>query len=139
MNLNKIQLIGRVGKDPEVRTLESGKVASFSLATTEKFKDKEQTEWHSIACFGNTATVAESYVHKGDLLYIEGRINTREWTDKDGNKRHTTQVIANTLGFLSPKKEAEPPAGIYEKTGKLEKPIDKEQIQDDTPGDDLPF
>ena len=71
MNLNKIQLIGRVGKDPEVRTLESGKVASFSLATTEKFKDREQTEWHSITCFGNTATVAESYVHKGDLLYIE--------------------------------------------------------------------
>lgn len=139
MNLNKIQLIGRVGKDPEVRTLDSGKVASFSLATTEKFKDKESTEWHSITCFGNTATVAEAHVHKGDLLYIEGRINTREWTDKDGNKRHTTQVIANTLGFLSPKKEAEPPAGIYEKTGKLDKPIDKEQIQDDTPGYDLPF
>ena len=109
MNLNKIQLIGRVGKDPVIKVLESGKIASFSLATTEKWKEsgeqKEHTEWHNITLFGVVAGLAEQYVKRGDLLYIEGKIQTREYTDKEGNKRSITNVIGREFGFLSSKSE----------------------------------
>lgn len=109
MGLNKVMLMGHVGKDPEVRTLESqNKVAQFSLATTERYKDKngerqEKTEWHNIIFWGKRAEVVEKYVQKGSKLYVEGKITTRKWQDKDGNDRYTTEIVASDFQFVAPK------------------------------------
>ena len=110
--LNKVMLIGNVGKDPEVKTLESqNKVASFSLATTERFKDRqgqsqEKTEWHNIVVWGKQAELIEKYVEKGSKLYVEGKITTRKWQDKDGNDRYSTEIVAAMFKFLSAKPSA---------------------------------
>lgn len=101
-------LIGNVGKDPEVRYLDSSgntKVASFTLATTERYKDRsgemrEITEWHNIVAWRNSADVVERFVKKGTQLYVEGRIRTRSWDDQSGNKRYTTEIVADTLQLL---------------------------------------
>ena len=110
MSLNKVLLIGNAGRDPEVRHLESGVVtATFSLATTEKFRDrtsgemKEQTEWHNIVCWRNLAEIAEKYVKKGTQLFIEGRIRTRSYNDKDGNTKYTTEIVADNMQLLGRK------------------------------------
>lgn len=107
--VNKVILIGRLGKDPEVRNLESGTaVASFTMATTEYYKDKvtgerkEITEWHNIAVWRGLAETASKYLHKGDLLYIEGRLHTRSY-EKDGITRYFTEIIGNNMNMLSPK------------------------------------
>ena len=99
-SLNKVTLIGRVGKDPEINTTKAGKkIASFSLATSEHWKDKqgqkqEKTEWHNIVVYNeNIAKVAENYIKKGNQIYIEGALQTRKWQDKDGKDRYTTEVI----------------------------------------------
>lgn len=141
--MNKIILIGRAGKDPETVKTETVNITKFSLATSEYFKDKqgekkEVTEWHNIVCFSNLATIAEKYIHKGDQVCIEGKVQTRSWEDKDGNKKYTTEVIANNIELLGSKKDkpAEPPESDFPKSR-----FDKEQIQDDTPtdSDSLPF
>ena len=105
--VNKVILIGNVGIDPEVRTLENGtKVARVRLATTERMFDrqanetKEHTEWHSITLWRGLADIVERYEHKGTQLYVEGRLRTREWTDKEGNKRYTTEILADTMNLL---------------------------------------
>lgn len=105
--VNKVILVGNVGIDPEVRTTESGvKVARVRLATTERLFDrqanetKEHTEWHTITLWRGLADVVDRYVRKGTQLYIEGRLRTREWTDKDGNKRYTTEILADTMNLL---------------------------------------
>lgn len=104
--INKVILIGNLGKDPELRYTPSGTaVASFSLATSEKWKDREgnmqdKTEWHNIVVWGRQAEIAKEYLAKGRQVYIEGRIQTRSWDDKDGNKRYTTEIIAQRLNFL---------------------------------------
>lgn len=104
--INKVILLGNLGKDPEVKTLESGKkVASFSLATTESYKDKNgerqsNTEWHNISFFGSIVEVIEKYLKKGNQIYIEGKIKTRSWDDKDGVKRYTTDIIGDKLTML---------------------------------------
>jgi single-strand DNA-binding protein len=109
--VNKVILIGNLGKDPEVRSLESGaKVASFSLATTESYKNKEgqkvdQTEWHNIVMWRGLAEVAEKYLKKGSQIYLEGKIRSRSWDDKEGNKRYTTEIIADTFTMLGAKRE----------------------------------
>ena len=109
MSLNKVLLIGNVGKDPEVRHLENGSmVARFSLATTEKFKDKngefqEQTEWHNVVCWRSLAERVEKYVKKGTPLYIEGRIRTRSYDGKDGVKRYVTEIQCDSLKLLGRK------------------------------------
>ncbi len=113
MSLNKVMLIGNVGKDPEVRYLESSgntKVASFTLATTERYKDRngetrENTEWHNIVAWRNTADVVERFVRKGTQVYIEGRIRTRSWDDQSGNKRYTTEIMADNLQLLGRKSD----------------------------------
>lgn len=103
--LNKVLLIGRLGKDPEVRSTTSGlAVCSFSLATNE-FKGKgeqreEVTEWHNIVCFDRLAERAGEYLKKGSQCYIEGKLQTRKWQDKNGNDRWTTEILANDIGFL---------------------------------------
>lgn len=109
MSFNKVLLIGNVGKEPEVRHLESGTaVASFTLATTERFKDKngvfsDQTEWHNIVCWRNLADLTEKYITKGTQLFIEGKIRTRSWTDQSGQKRYTTEIIADNIRLLGKK------------------------------------
>ena len=114
MSLNKVMLIGNVGRDPEVRYLEgnspNAKVATFTLATTERYRDRngelrENTEWHNIVAWRNNADVAEKFVRKGTQLYIEGRLRTRSWDDQSGNKRYTTEVICDTLQLLGKKSD----------------------------------
>ncbi len=124
MSLNKVMLIGNVGKDPEVRYIDaqSGqgrKVAQFTLATTERYRDRsgemrENTEWHNIVVWGPQADVVEKYVKKGTQLYIEGRIRTRSWNDQSGNKRYTTEINADNLQLLGRKDDSVArPAGAY--------------------------
>lgn len=114
MSLNKVMLIGNVGRDPEVRYLEgnspNAKVATFTLATTERYRDRngelrENTEWHNIVAWRNSADVAEKYIRKGTQLFIEGRLRTRSWDDQSGNKRYTTEIIADNLQLLGKKSD----------------------------------
>jgi single-strand DNA-binding protein len=104
-SVNKVILIGNVGKDPEIRTFgNGGKVANFSIATSENWKDKqgqrqEKTEWHNIAVFNDGLVgVIERYVKKGSKLYIEGKLQTRKWQDRDGNDKYTTEVVLQGYG-----------------------------------------
>ena len=106
--VNKVILIGNVGLDPEVRTTEGGvKVARVRLATTERLFDrasnetKEHTEWHTITLWRGLADVVDRFVRKGSQIYIEGRLRTREWMDKDNNKRYTTEILADTMNLLA--------------------------------------
>ena len=108
-SLNKVLLIGNLGKDPEVRYTASGTaVASFSLATSEKFKNKEgeweeRTEWHNATLWGRLAEIAGEYLGKGKTVYIEGRLQTRKWQDKDGKDRYTTEIVGEKMQMLSRK------------------------------------
>ena len=119
MSLNKVMLIGNVGRDPEVRYLDGNapggqgtKVATFTLATTERYKDRsgelrENTEWHNIVAWRNSADVAERFVRKGTQLYIEGRLRTRSWTDQSGAKRYTTEITVDNLQLLGRRENAD--------------------------------
>lgn len=105
--VNKVILIGNLGKDPQQRAMPSGKaVVNFSLATTEGWRDKqtgenkEQTEWHNIVMFDRLAEIAAEYLRKGSQVYIEGRIRTRKWQDKEGQDRYTTEIVANEMQML---------------------------------------
>ncbi|MEQ9466909.1 MAG: single-stranded DNA-binding protein [Ekhidna sp.] len=104
--VNKVILVGRLGKDPEVRHLENGAtVANFSIATSETYKDRqtgekrEQTEWHNVVLWRGLAEVAEKYVKKGDMIYVEGKLRTRSW-EKDGVTRYTTEVVGDNMTML---------------------------------------
>lgn len=117
MSLNKLMLIGHVGKEPEVRALEGGaKVATFSLATTDKgytlangTQVPERTEWHNVVVWRNLADVVEKHVHKGDKLYLEGKVRTRSYDDSRGIKRYITEVFVDYMEMLSPKPHQAPP------------------------------
>jgi single-strand DNA-binding protein len=105
-SVNKVILIGNLGKDPELRYTPGGAaVANFSIATNERWKDKsgqpqERTEWHNIVLWGRLAEIANDYLKKGSPVYIEGRLQTRTWEDRDGNKRYTTEVVGNQMQML---------------------------------------
>lgn len=103
-SLNKVMLIGRVGKDPEVRHLASGAVANLSVATDESYKKDgqkiEATEWHRIQVWGRLAEIVEQYVGKGRLVYVEGKIKTRKWEDQSGQTRYATEIVASSLTLL---------------------------------------
>ncbi len=108
--VNKVILVGRLGKDPEVRHLENGAaVANFPIATSEVYKDKtsgerrEQTEWHNIVLWRGLAEIAEKYLKKGDMTYIEGKLRTRSW-EKDGITRYTTEVVGDNMTMLEPQR-----------------------------------
>ena len=108
--VNKVMLIGRLGRDPEVRHTGSGTaVANFTMATDEGYKDKntgewqKRTEWHRIVAWARLAEQCANLLSKGKLCYIEGRLQTREWTDRDGNKRTTTEIVAGVMRILTPK------------------------------------
>tara|TARA_R110002072_G_scaffold22615_1_gene79247 strand:- start:65982 stop:66317 length:336 start_codon:yes stop_codon:yes gene_type:complete len=106
---NKVQLIGNLGNDPEIINLDSGrKIAKFSVATNESYKNKEgervtDTQWHNVVCYGKTAEIVETYVTKGKEVAVEGKLTTRSWDDKEGNKRYTTEVVCNELLMLGNK------------------------------------
>jgi single-strand DNA-binding protein len=104
--VNKVILVGRLGKDPEVRNLDNGvSVANFTMATSESYKDrttgekKEVTEWHNIVLWRGLAEISQKFLHKGDLVYIEGKLRTRSW-EKDGVTRYTTEVVADNMTML---------------------------------------
>ena len=107
-SVNKVILIGNLGRDPELRYTKSGSaVANFSLATTDTFtregQREERTEWHRIVAWGKTAELCTQYLAKGRPVYVEGQLRTREWEDKEGHKRQTTEVHAQTVTFLGPR------------------------------------
>jgi single-strand DNA-binding protein len=110
-SLNKVMLIGNLGKDPEVRYTTSGQaVASFSIATSEKFKNRngemeERTEWHNVVLWGRQAEIAGEYLAKGRTVFIEGRLQTRKWQDKDGRDRYTTEIVGDRMQMLGGKGE----------------------------------
>ena len=103
--VNKVQLLGNIGKDPEVRETKSGNIANLTMATSERYTDKsgqkqEKTEWHNLVVFGKLADVVSKYVKKGDKLYVEGSITTRKWEDKEGNTRYNTEIKVRDLTML---------------------------------------
>lgn len=139
-SLNKVMLIGNLGKDPEVRYTTSGTaVASFSIATSERFKAKsgeweERTEWHNVVLWGKLAEIAGEYLAKGKTVYIEGRLQTRKWQDRDGRDRYTTEIVGEKMQMLSAKgdggtRQAGGPAGA---APGFEEPVFN-------PDDDIPF
>ena len=142
MSVNRVILVGHVGKDPEVKHLDGGvTVAKFSLATNETYTDKSgqkvnQTEWHNIVVWRGLAETVEKYVKSGKLLYIEGKLKTTSYDDKDGNKRYTTNVVCESFRFLG--------ANTSKDGSEAQAPAASEHQSPDTnftpqPGDDLPF
>jgi len=109
--VNRVMLIGNLGKDPDIQFLEGNiGVAKFSLATTETYKDRSgklisQTEWHTVVLWRGLAELAQKYLHRGSLVYIEGRLKTRSWEDKDGNKKFATEVVGDNLIMLDKRNE----------------------------------
>src|ERR1700748_1477284 len=123
--VNRVMLIGNLGKDPDLQYLEGNiAVAKFPLATTETFKDKNgnlvsQTEWHTVVLWRGLAELAQKYLHKGSLVYIEGRLRTRNWEDKDKNRRFSTEIVGDNLVMLDKRKEngADLPMSDHEDSG----------------------
>ena len=113
MSVNKVILLGRLGQDPELKYTPGGQpVCNFSLATTESWTDKqgqkqEKTEWHRLVVWGKLAELCNQWMKKGSQAYVEGKLETRSWDDKDGNKRYATEIIANTVQFLGPKTQGD--------------------------------
>lgn len=139
--INKVILVGHLGKDPEVRHLDGGvSVASFPLATSETFtkdgKKIEQTEWHNIVMWRGLADIASKYLQKGKLVYIEGKLRTRSYEDKEGSKRYTTEVVAENFTMLGRKSDFEAGGSNGIAAKPEEEPVDFTQAN---PDDDLPF
>ncbi|MBA2592924.1 MAG: single-stranded DNA-binding protein [Pseudomonadota bacterium] len=123
--INKVILVGNLGAEPEVRYMPSGQaVANVRLATNESWRDKEtgenqeRTEWHAVVFFGKLAEIVKEYLHKGSQVYVEGRIRTRKWQDRDGHDRYTTEIVANDMqmlggrgGATAPMEQEPPPHG----------------------------
>ena len=172
--INKVILIGNVGQDPEVRytgdASNGAKVATIRLATTERYRDRngnpqEHTEWHNVVVWRNQADIVEKYVKKGTQLYVEGRIRTRSWDDQSGNKRYTTDIVADTIQLLGRRPEGNGQQGGYQSQGygqpqgyqqpmqqqsyapqqpayapqPVQQPAAPQNIADNGPEDDLPF
>lgn len=149
--VNKVTLIGNLGNDPEVRYSGNGNaVANVSLATAESWRDKdsgeqqERTEWHRVVFFGRLAEIVSEYLHKGSQIYVEGRLQTNKWQDKEGNDRYTTQIVANEMQMLggrggtSNNKEPAPePGDIVDSSPKKSQPIAKSPVDDFD--EDIPF
>lgn len=139
--INKVILVGHLGADPETRYMPSGgAVTNVRIATTEAWKDKntgdqqERTEWHSVAFFGRLAEIAGEYLRKGSQVYVEGRLRTRKWQDRDGNDRYTTEIIANEMQMLG----GRPGAGAPAKSSPSSPPPSDGPPSEDF-DDDIPF
>ena len=153
MGVNKVILVGNLGRDPEIRHTQTGRaVANFTIATTDRFKDREgqqqeRTEWHRIVAWDRLAEICAEYLSKGRQVYIEGRLQTRDWEDKDGNKRYTTEIVAQNMQMLGRRGDA-PQDTPAPPTGPGDTPQDTPAPPTgpgDTPGatppagDDIPF
>ena len=136
--VNKAILVGRLGKDPEVRyTPDGAMVTNFNLATDEQWKDKngekvQKTEWHRIVAFGKLAEICGNYLVKGKLIFVEGRIQTRSWEDKEGVKRYTTEIVANNMQMLDSK-------GQNKADESSSDSMSSNSASSSTPVDDVPF
>ena len=144
--VNKVILIGNLGKDPEVRHLENGTaVANFSMATSESYKDRNSgerktiTEWHNIVLWRGLAEVAEKYLKKGDQIYIEGKLKTRSWEDKDGNTRYTTEVVGDNMTMLGSRGSSADKDSESVESTEATSVANEEAISSDEETDDLPF
>ena len=141
MSVNKVILIGNVGRDPEVRYLDNGvAVATLTLATSERgytlqngTQVPERTEWHNIVLWRGLAEVAEKYVRKGDKLYIEGKIRTRSYDDQNGVKRYVVEIFADNMEMLTPRGTVQPQQG----SAPVQQPVQQPVVEN--PSDDLPF
>lgn len=137
--VNKVILVGNLGKDPEIRNTGNATVANFTLATTEVYKDrttgerKTQTEWHNIVLWRGLAEIAEKYMHKGSQVYIEGKLRTRSWQDSDGKTRYTTEIVGDNLTLLGKREERSEQQGPARES--------RSEVTADTgdKADDLPF
>ena len=145
-SVNKVILIGNLGKDPEVRHLDNGAVvANFSIATSESYTDKntgdkrEITDWHNIVVWRGLAKVVETYVKKGMKVYVEGKLRTRSWQDEGKNTRYTTEVIADNLTMLTRAEQAPNNTTVYPKSVESTPSQPMEQNIKAEEGDDLPF
>lgn len=145
--INKVILVGNLGKDPEVRYLEGGTaVANFSIATSETFKDrntgerKTNTEWHNVVLWRGLAEIAEKYLKKGMQVYIEGKLRTRQWQDKEGNNRYTTEIVGDNLQMLGRKDENNSVSESTTNTASPQSTTNTPPIENSTNEiDDLPF
>ena len=145
--VNKVILVGRLGKDPEVRNLENGAtVANFTLATSETYKDrttgdrKEITEWHNVVLWRGLADVAAKYLHKGDMIYVEGKLRTRSW-EKEGVTRYTTEIVGDNMTMLSTRREGSGGSAEYRPSAppQYNAPDEGGAPRGDGGTDDLPF
>ncbi|MBE7442174.1 MAG: single-stranded DNA-binding protein [Flavobacteriales bacterium] len=139
--INKVILLGNLGKDPEIRYLEGGTaVANFTLATSENYKDKTTgerktiTEWHNVVLWRGLAEITEKYLKKGNQVYIEGKLRTRSWQDKDGNTRYTTEIVAENMQMIGRKDE-----NTSSTPSDTSTPSTPEIEQNNSMEDDLPF
>ena len=147
MSVNKVILIGNVGKDPEVRYLDSGvAVATFPLATSDRAytlangtQVPERTEWHNIVLWRGLAETAEKYVHKGDKLYLEGKIRTRSYDDQAGVKRYVTEIFVDSMEMLSPKAAGVAPQATVQPNVQQQSIQSQVALAQDNGADDLPF
>ena len=141
--VNKVILVGNLGQKPEMRyTATQTAVANLSIATTESWKDKEsgenrdKTEWHRVVFFGNLAEIAEKYLDKGSSIYVEGKIQTRKWQDKDGNDRYTTEVLGNQLTMLGSRNSSD---SSISQDNTSSTPFPEDDSSDGITDDDIPF
>lgn len=140
--INKVILVGRLGKDPETKYMPSGDaVTSFSIATSENWKDKqtgekrEKTEWHNIVAFRRLGEICGEYLRKGSQVYIEGKLQTRKWQDKNGNDRYTTEIVANDMQMLGSRPGGDSFAPAQSSAPRKAEPAMVEEGFDD----DIPF
>lgn len=142
MSVNKAIIVGRLGQDPELKyTKNQTAVCTISVATSEKYKQEERTEWHSVVLFKHNAENVSKYLKKGSQVYIEGRIQTRKWQDKEGRDCYKTEIVANSVQFLESKKESNPNV-IETANGPLELPSNSVSTQPEQMSfddDDIPF
>lgn len=148
MSVNKVILLGRLGQDPELKYTPGGSpVCNFSLATTESWTDKsgqkqEKTEWHRVVVWGKLAELCNQYLAKGRQAFLEGRLQTRSWDDKDGNKRYTTEILASTVQFIGgPSANANQNSNVDTSYAQAPAPAQEYQISSDASfaADDIPF
>jgi single-strand DNA-binding protein len=138
--VNKVIVIGNLGQDPETRYMPSGSaVTNLRIATNESWKDKqtgeqkERTEWHSVAMFGKLAEIAAEYLRKGSQVYIEGKLRTRKWQDKQGNDRYTTEIVADEMQMLGSRSGGGAPAMSDPGTGSTPQRSSSDDFDDDIP------
>ena len=150
-SVNKVILLGNLGRDPEIRSMQSGsKMASFSIATSKRWKDKntqeqkEKTSWHNVVVFGDgLVNIVENYVKKGSKIYVEGELQTRKWQDQDGNDRYTTEVILQgyncNLTLLDSRNNTNQSSEITEESSIADEKTESQTSDSEDPEEDIPF